>query len=68
MNFVNGCIGLVFYRSAQDERWLALRSTHLRGLVRADGQQLSAVASLIESGALPPALDTVFAFQDTHNT
>jgi len=33
--------------------------------MRADGAQLSAITSLVESGALAPVIDRVFPFQDT---
>ena len=34
--------------------------------MRADGAQLREITSLIESGAIRPAVDKVFPFQDTH--
>lgn len=34
--------------------------------MRADGSQLREITSLIESGAIRPAVDKVFPFQDTH--
>ena len=35
--------------------------------MRADGAQLSSIASLVESGAIAPVIDRVFPFQDTQS-